>query len=286
MIKIFSTQKSKEIDCHDDEYSKLLLKIKDYPQKLYCIGNEKLLNYEKIIAIVGSRDCTEYGRKYANLFASELSKKGICVISGMAVGIDSAAHSGALYEKGRTIAVLAGGLDNIYPRENIWLYNLILENGGCVISEHPNKSKTIMTDFPKRNRIISGIADGVLLIEARHRSGTIITANYAKKQGKKLYCIPSNLDSVTGVGTNEMIYDGAKFVMSTENIIEDLYESSKEQNNKIPQEYQAVYELLTKNELTNNELSVALDINISQTNAILTMMELKRIYCARSGKFI
>lgn len=182
-----------------------------------------LLNEQKIVAIVGSRNCSEYGRKYANIFASELAKRGICVISGMAIGIDTSAHCGAMHEIGKTIAVLGGGFKYIYPSQNIWLYNNIIDVGGCVITEYEENEETKMSNFPKRNRLISGLADAVLVIEAEHRSGSKITATYAKIQKKKVYCIPVSLDQKNSSGVNELLADGAKIVTTPRQLIEDLY---------------------------------------------------------------
>lgn len=278
--------KNREIECTSDKYPTKLINIKNYPIKLYSMGNEKILNHDKTIAIVGSRDCSEYGRKYAQIFAKELAKQNICIISGMALGIDTAAHYGAVYEIGKTIAVLAGGFNNIYPTENLWLYNLILKNGGCVITEHDKDEKTEMEDFPKRNRIISGISDAVLVIESRHRSGTRITAKYAKEQNKNIYCLPSNLGRVTGVGSNELIQEGATLVTSPNQILEDLYKKKNFsiQNNKenilqnsieIPDEYKEIYRLINTNkEMSSTEIAETLQTDISKVNATLTMMEL------------
>lgn len=214
-----------------EKYPRKLLQIKEYPQQLYCIGNTDLLNHEKIVAIVGSRDCSEYGRKYARIFASELAKRDICIISGLALGIDAAAHFGASTETGKTIAVLGGGLNDIYPKENEWLYNKILQENGCIITEYSNIENTNKANFPKRNRIISGIADAVLVIEASKRSGSRITARYAKEQGKKVYCIPHSLDSINIAGIRELIMDGAKVVTSANQLISDLYSEDKGKNN-------------------------------------------------------
>lgn len=183
----------------------------------------ELLNAQKIVAIVGSRNCSEYGRKYANIFASELAKRGICVISGMAIGIDTSAHCGAMHEVGKTIAVLGGGFKYIYPSQNIWLYNNIIDVGGCIITEYEENEETKMSNFPKRNRLISGLADAVLVIEAEHRSGSKITATYAKIQKKKVYCIPVSLDQKNSSGINELLTDGAKIVTTPRQLIEDLY---------------------------------------------------------------
>ena len=273
-----------EIMFYDERYSKKLLKIKKFPTKLYYLGNDKLLNCPKRIAIVGARDCSTYGRKYAQSFSKTFAKKGVCIISGMALGIDTAAHYGALYEKGKTIAVLAGGLDNIYPSENMWLYDLILKNGGCIVTEHETGIETVMKDFPKRNRIISGMADAVLVIEANHRSGSRITARYAKEQGKRVYCLPGDIDRTTSIGTAELIQEGATLVTRPEQVIDDLYGSNtfevvkgeqQKMFNTIPNEYRVIYELLNNEDMCSNEIAMRLKINVAELNAMLTMMELE-----------
>lgn len=256
------------------------MKIREYPQELYYRGNVNLLNSEKIIAIVGSRECSEYGRKYTRLFARALAKEGVTIISGLAIGIDTAAHYGSVYEKGSTIAVLGGGLNRIYPKENLWLYNEIINNNGCVITEHEDNDETVVANFPKRNRIISGIADAVLVIEAKHRSGSKITARYAIEQGKKVYCIPHNLDDVNGVGINELILDGAKMITSIGQILKDLYGEIKtkeviEQKCIVPGKYQKIYNLLEEKELSIDEVSKKINESISATSAILTIMEIE-----------
>lgn len=282
---------SKVIDYNNDLYPQKLLDIKGFPKQLHYIGNEKLLNSAKIIAIVGSRDCSEYGRKYARIFAMELARYNICVVSGLAIGIDAAAHFGAVYEKGRTIAVLGGGFNHLYPKENRWLFNEIIANEGCVITEHADDDETKLTGFPRRNRIISGIADGVLIVEAKKNSGTKVTARYAKQQGKKLYCIPHSLDSKNGTGVNELILNGGKFVTEPMQIVKDLYnleeipEIEYEQQNiiQVSEEYREIFYLLKEQEMTKDEISRKLDKNISEVNAILTMMELEGYVRQTSG---
>lgn len=214
---------SVKISCFEEAYPKKLLSIKEYPESLYCSGNTELLKKNKIVAIVGSRNCSEYGRKYARLFAKNLAKENVCVISGLATGIDSAAHDGAIGEDGKTIAVLGGGLNHVYPASNLWLFNKIKENGGLIISEHEDDAETQISGFPKRNRIITGIADAVLVIEACPRSGSKVSAEYAFKQGKKVYCIPMNLDNKNSAGIIELIDKGAKIVTSPRKLIKDLY---------------------------------------------------------------
>ena len=163
-------------------YPQRLLKTKNFPTVIYAIGNIELLNCKYAVGIVGSRKCTEYGRKVANQFAQDLSRKGICIISGMALGIDGEAHNAAIKEIGKTIAVLGGGFNYIFPPENEWLFHKILENGGCVITEYPPEVEPDKNNFPIRNRVISGLSDALLVVEATHRSGSSITAKYAKNE--------------------------------------------------------------------------------------------------------
>ncbi len=223
----------KIIEKEDKNYPKKLLKIKNPPQKIYIEGNKNLLNKE-IIAIVGSRMATEYGKKCAKLFASELSKQGFTIISGLAVGIDTIAHIYSMEEVGKTIAVLGSGFNNIYPEENYYLYKKILENNGCVITEYPPETQKSKENFPKRNRIISGLSVGVLLVEARYGSGGAITAKHALKQGKNLFCIPNRIDEKTGYNTNLLIKQGANLVTCPQDIV-DVYMENIEENQKLTQ---------------------------------------------------
>lgn len=255
------------------------------------MGNAELLNHKKIVAIVGSRNCSEYGRKYARIFAQELAKKNICIISGLALGIDTAAHSGAMSQVGRTIAVLGGGLNDVYPKENQWLFHQILQEKGCIITEYSDNEITQKGNFPKRNRIISGIADAVLVIEASKRSGSRITARYARLQGKKVFCIPNSLDSENIAGIKELIMDGAQIVTSVNQLISEIYQTNEENDEKenskilekngqrlnsktkIPPEYKEVYEIL-KDTMSKEEIAMKLKIGMNEINTILTMMEI------------
>ena len=211
-----------EIELEDEKYPQRLLHIKNFPPKLFALGNIDLLNANCIIAIVGSRKSTEYGRKVATEFASELSKKGICIISGMAVGIDGIAHNAAIAEPGKTIAVLGGGFNHIYPPENEWLFHKILEKGGCIISEHSPETEPDRSKFPIRNRIISGVSDGVLVVEAFVKGGSTITAKYAKQEGKPVYAVPNGIYCTTSGGPNRLIQEGATLVTKPSQIIEDF----------------------------------------------------------------
>lgn len=206
---------------NDDRYPEKLRRIYAPPQKLYIIGNDKILN-EKGIAIIGCRKPSKYGIEMAYKFAYGLSKRGINVISGLARGIDSYSHLGAVHAKGKTIGVLGSGLNNIYPSENKKLCLEIIKNGGAIITEYEPKEKPLAMNFPARNRIISGLSEGILVIEAKQKSGTLITVDHGLDQGKDIFVIPGNITSENSYGTNELIKQGAKLVTNIEEIIGEI----------------------------------------------------------------
>lgn len=216
-----------KIDVDDKNYPQRLLKIKNFPTELYAVGNMELLNSEHSVGIVGTRDCTDYGRKVTKEFAKEISREKICIISGMALGIDGIAHDIAVMEKGKTIAVLGGGFNHIYPKENEWLFYKILEYNGCIISEYSPETEVTKSNFPIRNRIISGLSDAILVVEAKFRSGSSITAKYAQLQGKNVYAIPNSIYENTGIGTNILIQQGAELITKPKQIIEKIKPSTK-----------------------------------------------------------
>lgn len=211
--------KIEELKINDKNYPLKLKNIIYPPKKLYYIGNINLLN-NKSIAIIGSRNCSEYGKNVAKNFAEKLSNEGITIISGLAKGIDTFAHIGTLKNKVNTIAVLGSGLDEIYPKENIELFKNISKGGGLIISEYPLGTKPLKQNFPARNRIISGISDGVLVVEAKLKSGTKITVDFALDQGKDVFVIPGSIYSENSEGTNELIKQGAIPVTDYKEILE------------------------------------------------------------------
>ncbi len=211
-----------KIDVEDEKYPQRLLKILNFPTEIYAVGNIELLNAEYTVGIVGARKCTEYGSRVANEFAKKLSEKEICVVSGMAVGIDGIAHNAAIDEQGKTIAVLGSGLNYIYPPENEWLFHKIIEKGGCIISEYSPETEPDNKKYPTRNRIISGLSDAVLVVEAMHRSGSTITAKYAREERKMVYAIPNTIYVSTGVGTNRLLQGGAILATDPMQIVLDL----------------------------------------------------------------
>lgn len=272
----------KIIKKEDELYPEKLLKIKNPPEQLYVLGDESLLN-KKSIAIIGSRDCTNYGYVQAKKFAKELSKQNICIVSGMAIGIDSAAHIGAKNEIGKTIAVLGSGFNTIFPKESAELFYEILNQGGCIITEYAPDIIPKYNNFPSRNRIVSALSESVLVVEARYRSGTSITAKYAREQGKKIFCIPSNIDRTTGVGTGKLIQKGAKLVLSSDDILIELgmtIGNKKEIGEieiKVDEKYKVVYDVLTRLPINVNEICKKTKKNICEVNVILTMLELQGV---------
>lgn len=263
----------KEIKRENLNYPKRLLQIQNPPEKLYVEGNERLLNQDAI-AIVGTRNYTKYGEKCASKFARELSKKGICIVSGLARGIDSIAHINSMDEEGKTIAVLGSGFDHIYPKENRYLYQKIIENGGCIVSEYPPETPIEKAKFPKRNRIVSGLAMGVLVIEARYRSGTSITAKHAISQHKEVFCVPHPLDIPTGYIPNLLIQQGAQIVTSGSDILQYYNEGEEYQTQEVQQEYQEIYNLIGQLPISSNNIARMLNIEIAKVTEALFMLEL------------
>ena len=218
-----------EISIDSKKYPQKLRNIYDPPKKLYVLGNKELLN-KFGIAIVGSRQATQYGKMNSYNVAKELSKNGVVIISGLAVGIDSYSHWGAIkafdmnWNSAGTVAVLGSGIDNIYPKENIKLAKNIIKSGGCIISEYSIGTKPERLHLPQRNRIISGISNGVLVVEATKKSGALITADFAIEQGKDVYAIPGDINRKESEGCNELIKDGAILVTSYKEILENCIE--------------------------------------------------------------
>lgn len=210
-----------QIGLKDEIYPRLLKEIVNPPQKLYLIGNQKILN-RNMLAIVGSRECSNYGKMVAKQLAYQLSQQGWIIVSGLAKGIDAYSHIGAIQARKPTIAVLGCGVKTIYPKENIGIYQKILQTGGTILSEYQLEEKPLKQHFPARNRIISGMSMGVIVVEAKRRSGTGITVDFALEQGREVFAVPGNITSSYSEGTNQLIQEGAKAVTKLEDILEEL----------------------------------------------------------------
>lgn len=224
LYKQTQLMKQKQIDVlaiFDENYPRILREIYEPPWLLYLKGDASILTNWKKLAVVGSRQVTEYGKHAIQQLFPPIIKKEITIVSGLARGVDKIAHETAISLGGKTIAVIAGGIDHIYPRENISLANKIIDSH-LIISEYPPHMTPKKWQFPKRNRIISGMCDGTFVIEAKERSGSFITADYALNEGREVFALPGNISSPYSIGTNNLIQKGAKLVMNAEDIFEEL----------------------------------------------------------------
>lgn len=217
MEKYMNANKIKQINIIDEKYSQNLKKIYDPPITIFYKGNIDLIN-NKCISIVGSRNASNYGLKTAYEIARSCVSRKYTVVSGMARGIDTMAHRGTEAGNGKTIAVMGSGLDIVYPPENKQLFLKIAEDG-LVISEYVVGTKVKPENFPARNRIISGLSDDLIVVEATKKSGALITVDFALEQGKNVYAVPGNINSYTSSGTNELIKNGALVYTSIADIL-------------------------------------------------------------------
>jgi len=280
----------------DPLYPDLLKKIHDPPVVLYVKGNPEVLNCRGL-GIVGSRASTVYGRSVAEQLANNLSRHGFTIISGMALGIDTAAHTGALAAEGKTVAVLGCGLDIVYPPSNRDLFKQIT-SAGAVISEYPLGTKPESFRFPARNRIISGMSLGIVVVEAAKRSGSLITASHALEQGREVFAVPGRIDSVKSAGTHTLLQQGAKLVHSINDIVEEFSMTAMEPQNADTgreKEEQVFLENLSREEAemfgfietyprSFDEIVIESGFTAQQTNELLLLLELKGVVQALPGK--
>lgn len=252
------------ISIQDEEYPRLLRNIYDPPVSLYIIGNKQILN-NNAISIIGCRDCSQYGSNVATELAYNISKQKINIVSGLAKGIDAMAHKGAVLAKERTIAVLGNGLDTIYPAENVKLAKEILKNDGAIISEYPLGEKPQKQNFPERNRIVSGMSKGIIVVEAKEKSGTLITVDFALEQGRDVFVVPGNINKENSRGTNELIKQGAKLITSYKDVIEEYRNEENRMNYYLDFDYtlfdtsalrEGLYEILEQNGLDKTYLAM------------------------------
>lgn len=272
--------KLKIIEFEDKLYPENLRKIDNPPKKIYANGNIEILN-SNCISIIGSRKNTKYGEKWCEKFVKEFVKYDLKIVSGMALGIDKIAHSSAIKYGGKTIAVLPSGLEKVYPMENLNLYNQIILNGGCVISEYEPEVEAISKRFLERNRIVSGLSIATVVVEAAYRSGTSVTAKMAQRQGRDVFCIPGSLDNPKSIGTNNLIKEFAKIAISPEDIINNyifLHKKEVNQNilnvEEVPEEYREIYNLITEVPININEITKKCHLELKEVSSRLTMLEL------------
>lgn len=278
----------------DSAYPSCLKAIFDPPLVLYILGKFPFPDKNNL-AIVGSRQATLYGRLMANSLAKEIAGFGVSIVSGMARGIDTAAHRGALEGDGWTIAVLGSGLDIVYPAENAWLMKEIVASG-TVISEFPLGTRPLRQNFPRRNRIIAGLSMGVVVIEATKRSGALITTEYALENGREVFAVPGRIDSRYSEGTNSLIKQGAKLVTNVRDILEEFSHISpldEEPSNKkgeknlrvtLEGDELRVFEFLDFEPRHIEAITYDLGIPVQRVVTALTGLEIKELARQLQGK--
>jgi len=229
--------------------------------------------------VVGTRKISDYGRQMTEYFVKNLAKAGITIISGLALGVDGLAHQTALENKGRTIAVLGSGLNHIYPTAHKKLAERIIVSGGALVSEYPPETPPYKSNFPARNRIISGLSLGVLVVEAPKNSGALITADFALKQKRKIFVVPGRIYDKNSQGTNELIKKGAQLVSESKDILKILNIKPILQKNKIMEnlssEEKNILKILTKEPTSVDKITWKTKMSVAATLSILTQMELK-----------
>lgn len=257
-----------------------LRQLADCPEGIYVRG--RLPDPEKkTVAIVGARMCTPYGRATAAYFARVLAANGVQIISGLALGIDGAAHEGALRAGGDTFGVLAGGVDVCYPRSNIELYEQMKTRGG-ILSEEPCGFPPLAKMFPKRNRIISVLSDLVLVVEARKKSGSLITADFAAEQGRDIFAVPGRLEDALSQGCNELIAQGAGIALSPESLLEIMGKEVKKSDNSkafvenvLAREENIVYSCLSLQPKSLDELCKSSGMTYTETAEAIMLLQLQ-----------
>ena len=287
-----------------DGYPKLLQNIKNAPKELYAAGNLQCLDMP-CVSIVGSRNMTEYGKNMTKEIVKDLVLGGMCIVSGLAVGIDSVAHKSCIEHGGSTIAVLGSGLNKVYPHENKDLYAEIIKRGGCAISEYEPETEAQKIFFPARNRIVSGLSLATLVIEATYRSGTSITAKFALEQGRQVFCLPNSVGNKNSCGTINLLKKGATLVTSGREVLyelgiideysdfEKLTEIKKinkinlleqERLKDLDEQAKRVYYHIKQNKVVNLEIMCSeLQMNIQDLNMYLTILELKCLIVNKYG---
>ena len=274
---------STRINCvgiEDEDYPDLLRKISDPPKKLYCAGDMRLLEKETV-AVVGSRKVTEYGEQTAYKLGRILSEAGAAVVSGLARGVDSAAHRGALEGEGGAVGVMGCGIDICYPASNIRLWEKVRDTGR-LISEYPPGTKAAKYMFPRRNRIISGLCRAVIVVEAGIHSGSLITAELAAEQGRAVYAVPGNIDRVSSFGSNKLIRDGATPLLLLTDVLEDLGMTGRKDaagNEKYdqlgPDEKKIIDAVSRLGELSVDQICAETGMHPWTVNGIVTVLEMK-----------
>ncbi len=282
-----------EIEKSEKENVKIVTLLqKDYPQLLKQIPSPPIILYVKgeipqdCIAVVGSRKTTPYGRRTAYRIGKFLAENGIATVSGLAYGIDTQAHKGTVDGGGKTVAVLGCGIDVDYPSGNRSLKGRILETGGALVTEFPFGTKPSRENFPRRNRIISGMSIATIVVEAREKSGSLITAAYANEQGRTVFAVPGNIDSEGSRGTNKLIREGAVPLTEMEDIFRELpYLDRRKKEVKIPKEFKPITELLSEHPIHVDKIVEKTGMPYSKVMEILLNLEIMGVVKGENGVF-
>jgi len=276
------------ISIFDQRYPALLKEIDDPPLCLYASGNPDLLNRDQV-AIVGSRKPTQLGLKIAKQFASELSRLGIVITSGLAYGIDASAHTGALQESGETIAVMGCGCDLIYPRSHERLAMRVGEKG-IIVSEFPLRTRVQKRNFPQRNRLVTGLSLGTLVVEAAVKSGSLVSAYLALDQNREVYAVPGSIFSTQSVGCHQLIRDGAKLTESVSDILEELpgyvILPPDSADDEPSSEKRKILEQLSASPISPDELHEITGIPINQLVSLLINLEIEGHIVGNQGGYV
>ncbi len=269
--------KVKTLTLNSKEYPDLLRHIPGAPKKLYLLGNIDLLASEPKLSVVGSRKVTPYGRSITQDLVMSVAKYGIVIVSGLALGVDSIAHQACLDAGGKTIAVMPGGLDEIYPTSHYNLAQNILKQGGLLISEYPEGMPPMKQNFVARNRIVSGLSQAILITEANRQSGTIHTANFALEQGRNVLAVPGNITSPQSEGTNNLIRTGANPVTKASDIMEALGLDVTDRERAVfgsNESEQKLLELMQQGNSDSTELLNLSNLDVQLFNQTMSMLEI------------
>lgn len=290
----------------DGSYPALLREIDDPPPVLYVKGDWQLCFDQPAVGVIGSRMCSTYGENASEMLSRDLASRGLTVVSGLARGIDTAAHRGAIRGQGKTIAVMGTGIDAVYPKENTGLVREILGSGGCLVSQFPLGTPPLKDNFPYRNRIISGLSLGVLIVEASERSGSLITARLAMEQNREVMAVPGNITSGNSFGTNYLIKSGAKLVQQWQDVVAELpseisaailppkiekesAETAVRQPELIPADMtdneRKVWELLSGDESTHIDILLETSgLSFGDLNTVLVALDIRDLIRVLPGK--
>ncbi len=278
----------------DIDYPSALNDIADAPLVLYVMGDAKGLT-QVSLGMVGSRVATYYGQKVAGDFAHRFAQASVAVVSGLARGVDTAAHRGCLRAQGITIGVVGCGLTHIYPKENAGLYKNIVEQGGAVVSELPMEVPPLAMNFPRRNRLIAGLSQATVVVEAAAKSGALITVDYALAQGKDVFAVPGPIDSLASAGSNQLIKDGAKVATSPDDVLEalgleiaeqiKLFGKSGEVKVSLTPDENRAFRLLSSRPVHIDQLIHKLVLSPAQMAGIMFDLELKQVIRQLPGQY-